>query len=237
MKIVRCLIRVVMMVCLALAFSAGAGWAKVAAGWTQDFGVEQCDCFATAGRNAYFILDPGYQLTLEESGKPNGVILTITVLSDSEKIGGIWTRVVEERETAGGQLTEISRNYYAYCTRNGSVFYFGENVDNYQGGKVVNHDGSWRAEGGSKAGLMMPGLPLLGSRYYEEISPGVSMDRAEIVSQTDLMETPAGQFEKVLKIEETTPLEPRAREYKYYAPGVGFLNDGDLKLVKYGFVK
>jgi hypothetical protein len=37
-----------------------------------------------------------------------------------------------------------------------------------------------------------------------------------------------------VKIEETTPLEPGVREAKFYARGIGLVQDGDLKLVKYG---
>ena len=47
------------------------------------------------------------------------------------------------------------------------------------------------------------------------------------------METPAGKFEKCLKVEETTPLEAD-KAHKYYAPGVGLVQEGNLKLVKYG---
>ena len=60
------------------------------------------------------------------------------------------------------------------------------------------------------------------------------MDRAEVVSLNGKLKTPAGNFDLVLKIVETTPLERGAREAKYYAAGVGLLQDGDLKLVKYG---
>jgi hypothetical protein len=60
------------------------------------------------------------------------------------------------------------------------------------------------------------------------------MDRARILSTTGTLRTPAGTFTNVLRTEETTPLEPREREYKYYAPGVGMLQDGSLKLVRYG---
>jgi len=35
---------------------------------------------------------------------------------------------------------------------------------------------------------------LLGSRYYQEIAPGVAMDRAEVLSITDTLATPAGYF-------------------------------------------
>jgi hypothetical protein len=41
----------------------------------------------------------------------------------------------------------------------------------------------------------------------------------------------------VLKTDETTPLEPKNKEYKLYAPGIGLINEGGLLLIKYGFVK
>ena len=44
--------------------------------------------------------------------------------------------------------------------------------------------------------------------------------------------TPAGVYTNVLKIEETTPLEPGQREYKLFARGVGLIQDGELTLVK-----
>ena len=37
-------------------------------------------------------------------------------------------------------------------------------------------------------------------------------------------------FDDVLGIKETSPLEPGAVEYKYFAPGVGIIQDGPLKL-------
>jgi hypothetical protein len=83
---------------------------------------------------------------------------------------------------------------------------------------------------------MMPGIVLIGSRYYQEIAPGIAMDRAEIIDNSMTIETPAGKFENCLKIEETTPLEPAANEYKYYAPGVGLIIDENLKLTAHGFV-
>jgi hypothetical protein len=60
------------------------------------------------------------------------------------------------------------------------------------------------------------------------------MDRAEIVNLDERVGVPAGNFKNCLKVEETTPLEPRNKEYKYYAPGIGIIQDGSLKLVRYG---
>jgi len=205
-------------------------------GWTESLNLEQCD-FSSIGRNQFFVLEPGYQLTLEGVEEEDSVKLQITVLDKTEKIGNVETRVVEEKETVNDTVVEISRNFYAMCTQTNSIFYFGEDVDIYEEGQIVGHGGSWRADSGNaKAGLIIPGMVLLGARYYQEIAPDVAMDRAEIVSINEIVQTPAGRFEHCLKTEETTPLEPKAKEYKLYAPGIGLIKDGNLLLTKYGLI-
>jgi hypothetical protein len=164
------------------------------------------------------------------------VELTITVLDETKEVDGVETRVVEERETEGGDLVEVSKNYFAICEETNSVFYFGEDVDMYKDGVIVSHAGSWLAgENGAEAGVIMPGIVLLGSQYQHEIAPNVAMDRAQIVSMTEEVDTPAGEFEGVLKVKETTPLERGVVEYKYHAAGIGLIQDKDLKLEEYGF--
>jgi len=201
------------------------------AAFTDDFGIERCT-FRTTGENPYFRLVPGHRLELEGEKKRTVTHLTITVLEDTLTIDGVQTRVVEERETEDGQLVEVSRNYFAECAENGSVFYFGEDVDFYEDGAVANHDGSWRAGvDGARAGVIMPGLNLVGARYFQEVAPDVAMDRAETISVTETLSTPAGAFVNVLKTKETTPLE-RGKEFKLYAPGVGLIRDADLELVE-----
>lgn len=189
--------------------------------YTDTFLVDEKD-LATTGRNPYFILEPGYQLYFESPDKKE--TLTVTVLEETKKIGGIETRVVEEKEIEDGKVKELSHNYFAICRRTNNVYYFGEDAG-----------GAWlHGEKGARFGLMMPGTPLVGARYYQEVAPGAALDRSEILSTTETYETPAGKFEKVLKILETTPLEPKERAVKHFAPGVGLIQDGNLKLVKYG---
>ena len=199
--------------------------------FTEDLMQKDC-AFETTGRNQFFILEPGYQLTLEsKTGK-----LVITVLNETRKIGNVETRIVEENESENGKTIEISRNFFAFCKQTGSIYYFGEEVDIYKNGKIDNHEGAWTAEGNNRAGVAMPGLALLGARYYQEIAPGVAMDRAEIISLSETKTTQAGTFTNCLKTQETTPLEP-GKEYKLYAPGIGLIQDEDMLLTKYGFVK
>ncbi len=200
--------------------------------FTEAFRIEDGELGPT-GENPYFSLMPGDKLTLEGKDEGKDALLTITVLDETKKVAGVETRIIEERETVGGELIEVSRNYYAISKRTNSVYYFGEDVDMYKGGKVVSHDGAWLAgEKDARFGLMMAGTPILGARYYQEIAPKVAMDRAEIVGVDDVFDTPAGKFEHCVKTEETTPLE-RGRGYKIYAPGVGLLCDGSLKLTKH----
>jgi hypothetical protein len=201
--------------------------------WTTEFSVEKSDLSPT-GRNPYFILEPGYQLVLA-GGKEQ---LVITVLDETKMVDGVRTRVVEERETKAGALVEVSRNYFAINRQSKDVYYFGEEVDIYKAGKIVNHEGAWMAGvNGARFGLMMPGQVRLKARYYQEIAPKVAMDRVEVAGLDETVITPAGEFKHCLKMEETTPLESGVKEYKFYAAGIGIVQDGSLKLVKYGMVE
>ena len=204
--------------------------------FSESFMQDSCS-FQTTGRNPYFILEPGYQLVLEGMEGKDKIKLVITVLKETKKIGNVETRIVEENESANGKTVEISRNFFAFCKQTGSIFYFGEEVDMYKNGKIINHEGAWIAEGNNKAGIIMPGIVLIGARFYNEIAPGVAMDRVEIISISNTLQTPAGTFYNCLKTEETTPLEPKAKEYKLFTPGIGLIKDGDLLLTKYGFIK
>jgi hypothetical protein len=164
--------------------------------------------------------------------------LQITVLDKTKTVAGVITRIVEEKEWKDGELYEISLNYFALCEPTNDVYYFGEDVNFYKKGKVVKHDGSWLAgTNDNRAGLMMSGTPKVGMKYYQEIAPKVAMDRAEIVSLDETCETPAGTFTNCLKVKEGSAIETFAKEYKYYAPGIGLIGDEDLRLIKHGFIK
>ena len=198
--------------------------------WRSTFDVDVRQLVAS-GASRYFVLDPGHELVLEDGDER----LVITVLGETRDVGGVTTRVVEERETKAGSLIEISRNFFARHPSTGDVYYFGEDVDIYKNGKVANHEGAWIAgRDGAKFGLFVPGTPVQGARFYQEIAPKVAMDRVRVMTTTGRVITPAGTFDGCLRIEETTPLEPGVKDYKVFAPGIGIVQDGSLKLVRHG---
>jgi hypothetical protein len=216
-------------------------------GFTDDFMLQECGGFSNTGSNPYFILEPGYLLALEGKEGKKTLRVTITVLDETKTVNldingvptAVETRVIEERETKDDVLVEISKNYFAICNRNNSVMYFGEAVDIYDktGETVISHEGAWEAgvDEGAMPGIIMPGTILKGGKYFQEVAPGIAMDRAEVVNTNSTVETPFGTFTDCLKTRETTPLEPGEVDFKFYAPGVGLIKDGPAKLIGYGF--
>jgi hypothetical protein len=218
----------------ALILAASSAWAQSKlkdSAWQENFEISSCTLLTT-GKNEYFILEPGFQLVLEGGDTK----VEITVLNETKVVDGVTTRVVEEKEWKDGKLYEIAKNYFALCEQTKDVFYFGEDVDFYENGKVVKHDGTWHAGvNGNRAGLIMPGSPKPKMKYYQELAPGVAMDRAEIVSLNETCKTPAGAFSRCMKVREGSAISA-GTEYKYYAPGIGLVRDEDLRLIKHGFI-
>ena len=196
----------------------------------SEFGLEQRN-LATTGRNAFFVLEPGFQLELANDDTK----LTITVLDETKQIGGVTARVVEEREEEKGLLVELSRNYFAIDSLTNDVFYFGEDVDVFKNGKLSGHPGVWLAgQNGARAGLVAPGTPRVGMRYFQEYAPKVALDCAEVVDVALTLKTPAGEFKDCLRTHESTGLDKHESEYKVYARDIGLIQDEDLLLVRFG---
>ena len=57
--------------------------------------------------------------------------------------------------------------------------------------------------------------------YRQEYYAGQAEDQGEVLSSEGQVEVPFGHFTGAVTTKDTTPLEPRLVEYKFYAPGVG----------------
>jgi len=213
--------------------------------FTDEFPLEDCS-FKPWGGNPYFILKPGRQLYLSnlrcvDAGECDELEeVWITVKKDlrkirlplDHKVRHVWTRVVEERETADSELKDVSRNFFADCRPTHDVYYFGEDVDIYENGVIVDHSGAWlTGKHGAMPGIIMPESAfIVGSRYFQEVAPGVALDRAEHAATGEEVEVPAGVFEDCIEVTETTPLNPDEESTKVYCRDIGLVIDGDLEL-------
>jgi hypothetical protein len=160
------------------------------------------------------------------------------VLPQTETVAGVRVLVLEERAYTDGGLVEVALDYFAQH-RDGSVYYFGERVDNYEDGLLRDHAGQWLAgEGDNLPGIIMPAQPVIGQTYQQERAPGVAEDAATVLSTNETVTVPAGRFTGCLKTRDFNPLEPDVVEFKYHCPGVGLTReeaeDGFLALEEIG---
>ncbi|MGH7569530.1 MAG: hypothetical protein ACREL9_11315 [Gemmatimonadales bacterium] len=186
--------------------------------------------FTTTIDNPYMPLVSGTQFVFQGTDGGDAVQLVITVLAATEVVAGVTTRVLEERESVNGALIEVSRNFFVQAP-GGSVCYFGEDVDIYQGGVVVSHEGQWRAGlNGAVPGIFMPASPAVGMAFRQEVAPGVAEDRVQIVAAGESVTVPYGTFTNTIRFRETTPLEPGASSTKVYARDFGQIVDDHVRL-------
>ncbi|MEN8184749.1 MAG: hypothetical protein ABFS46_19685 [Myxococcota bacterium] len=199
---------------------------------TRELSVEVCDPsggpFSLDITNPFLPYPEGGRWVLEGGGDR----VQITVLSDTEVVAGVTTRVVEEREWEGGELVEVSRNFVVQAP-DGSVCYYGEEVDDYDDGKISGHGGAWRAgEGNAKPGILMAGRPEVGISHKLEVSPGSAEDAAAVVAIGDSVTVPAGTFTDTLSVLDVNPLHNEV-DPKHYARGIGMIVDEKLELIEY----
>ena len=179
------------------------------------------------GHNPYFPLTTGLKLHLTDGTET----VVFSVLDETKVVDGVETRVVEEHETRGGEVVEISRNYYAIDKIRGDVYYFGEDVDIYEQGRVVSNEGAWLSGvDGAKFGMIMPGTPQVGDKFYLEMAPG-AVEQVEITQVDATLETPARRFSQVVYVKEYDELDGGTSE-KWYAPGIGMIGDDAMRAVK-----
>jgi hypothetical protein len=187
--------------------------------------------FTLASLNPYYPITVGSQWVLEGEEEGEFVHLQVTILNETEQVGGVTTRVLEERELHDGELAEVSRNFFAN-TSEGNLCYLGEETDTYENGVIVSHEGSWRAdEPGNAPGIFMPADPQPGMKFPAEVAPGVAEDENKIVGIGPIT-VPAGRFTETIRIREFDPLTAE-KDRKVFAAGVGTIIDGTLSLVSF----
>jgi hypothetical protein len=190
--------------------------------------------------NPFFPLAPGSSRRYEgqevdsETGETVELRVREHVSPVPDEIAGapVTTLAVEEYED--GQLTETTSDYHAQSA-DGTVYYLGEDVNMYEDGQLVSHEGSWIAgEGANQAGEFMPAEPRVGDRFAQEQAPGVAQDISTVVAVDLTLETPVGTLSGCIKTQDLNPLD-QAIEHKYYCPGVGLVREenanGSLDLV------
>jgi hypothetical protein len=188
--------------------------------------------------NPYLPLLPGLirefaGMTADDEGEAVQERTVQTYVGPGPVIAGVTATVIRDEAFQGNLLVESTLDYYAQ-DRDGNVWYLGEDVINLHyddDDKVsrVDGKGTWRAgQNGAQPGWAMPANPQPGLTYEQEHAPAdQALDRAEILGLSAPISVPAGTFDPVLSILETSAIEPDLREVKHYGKGIGLIREDE----------
>jgi hypothetical protein len=175
------------------------------------------------------------ELRGREDGARSRVVRRLLDRSKAFRVGAQTVRaaVIEDRAFEDGELVERTLDYFAQGD-SGIVYYLGEDVDNYENGKVVDHEGSWLyGPDTSTLGVAMPAHPRVGSSWRFEDVPGITTESDRVVDRLARVPVRGKIYRHVIRVREhSTPDEV---EHKLYARGVGVIRerppDGRVDLV------
>ena len=180
--------------------------------------------FSTSITNPYFTLPVGKKMRYLATTETGAVErIEIEVLPEIKTISGVRTIVYLDKVYNDDQLVEETRDYLAQH-KNGDVWYFGEDVSNFENGQLKEHAGSFlHGQDGAKAGIWMKAEQKAGDSYRQEYYIGQAEDMRDTIATDVTVSTKLGTYTDCVKVYDWTPLEKTSREYKYYCPQVGSL--------------
>jgi hypothetical protein len=118
----------------------------------------------------------------------------------------------------GGRIEEVALDHYAQAD-DGSVWYLGENVFNYEDGAVADLEGTWLAGDEGPAAMIMPGHPQVGDTYRPENIAGLVFEEVTVKAVEQTVEGPRGSVDGAIKVRELH--DDGTTEGKLFAPGYG----------------
>ncbi|PWU02082.1 MAG: hypothetical protein C5B51_21580 [Terriglobia bacterium] len=177
--------------------------------------------------NPYLPMVPGTTFVYEGQTASGLEHNEVAVTHNTKVILGVTCIEVHDTVMINGVLTEDTLDWFAQDTA-GNVWYFGENSNDLENGRVVSVEGSWTGGiDGAKPGIIMEAHPANGDTYRQEFLINVAEDWANVQSLTQTVSVPYGTFTNCLQTLEGSTLEPGALENKYYAPGIGNIETVD----------
>jgi hypothetical protein len=117
-----------------------------------------------------------------------------------------------------GRITEVAIDRYAQAD-DGSVWYFGEDVYDYEDGTVVVTEGTWLAGRDGPPAMIMPANPTVGDVFRPENIPGIVFEEVRVIAVDQTVDGPDGKVSGAM-IGEELHLDGSTSE-KVFAPGYG----------------
>lgn len=158
-------------------------------------------------------------------GSVDGVPLRVetTLLSTTKSIDLRGNRVIETLVSQyiawlDGRILEVALDFYAQGDE-GATWYAGEDVFNYQGGVVVDTDGTWLAGEDGPIAMIMPAAPRVGNVWRPENICGLVFEEVTATQTGLTISGPRGPVHGALRVTELH--QDGQLEDKIFAPGYG----------------
>ncbi|GAA3822125.1 hypothetical protein GCM10022403_064550 [Streptomyces coacervatus] len=162
----------------------------------------------------------------QESGKPFRTEVTLLPGTKTITWGNRTIHAVTSQYVAfsAGRVVEVADDYYAQAD-DGSVWYLGETVFNYDNGVVADTEGTWQAGHKHAPGAMiMPAHPHKGDVYRTENDPGVVFEQVTVRAAGQTVDGPYGRIKNAITVHELHM--DGTTEDKVFAPGYGEFSTG-----------
>ena len=129
-------------------------------------------------------------------GRPFRSETTLLPGTGTVVVGGQAVEVLISQYTAylDGRITEGAVDRYAQAD-DGSVWYLGEDVYDYDGGTVVVSEGTWLAGRDGPPAMIMPADPQIGQVFRPENIPGIVFEEVTVKEVGKTMDGPLGPVE------------------------------------------
>ena len=186
--------------------------------------------FVAVVDNPYFPRISGDKFIYEGQTADGFERIELVILEETKVVMGVTTTIMRDTVYLDGEIREDTYDWFAQ-DKDGNVWYFGEDVNDYENGVVVSKAGSWEAGvDGAQPGIVMYGDPSahVGETYLQEYYAGQAEDTADLLSVSESMEIQFGSFENVVLTYDYTPLDPNSQERKFYAEGFGTIKSINL---------
>ena len=180
--------------------------------------------------NPFYPLHAGLVTRLRGTDGTEKFRQTVRVTTHTRMVAGVETVVVRDVvHRLDGTLAEATDDWYA-ADNDGNVWYFGEDTATYdENGNLEDRDGSWEAGvDGAVAGIIMPANPRPSYAAYMEFAKGEAEDQAWIVQRLPSVKTPGGTYTSIVRTLEWGRLEPNVISMKFYAKGLGIVEEKDV---------
>ncbi len=123
----------------------------------------------------------------------------------------------------GGRIHEVALDFYAQDD-DGAVWYFGEDVFNYEAGVIADTDGTWLAGRDGPFAMIMPANPKVGDVWRPENICGFVFEEVIAMSTGVTVTGPRGAVQGALIVKELHM--DGTFEDKIFAPGYGEFSTG-----------